>query len=395
MSQLIRTPVSYQPPLVVQPSAIYYGAQVIADQNINANAIFSAEDFGNNVVTSTYTVTAHGIPSSEVSGTSTLAPGISANSVTSSEIFGAPTITTTYTVIANGIPSSEISGNSNTATVSNVFANGITNSEQLGASAVSATYTIQANGIPSSEVSGASSLSLTVNPQGITTTQQFGAPTVTVVVAVNAASISSNENFGSPAVTATYTINAQGITTAASVGNANTAGAITLQAQGIGPSEQFGASTVTPGAATISANGIPSSQNIGSLTVTVTLLITPHGITTNEWIGGAAASLEAPQQISANSIKSDEQFGYSQISLGALGFTINAGSIPSSEHTGYPHTGEEVTAVIIWQENWPILIWRESSSVPAIIPDPAQIIYLPEDVDATTILKDELVISKP
>lgn len=325
------------------PTSETSGASTVTvASSINANNISTSEQFGAPAVSLTVfpsglttsevfgnTLIAQGIvdnniPSSETFGNTLVAQGVVDNSIPSAERFGAPTITTTYTITANGIPTAEVFGSSNTVTASSITPSGISTTEQFGAPAITTTYTINANGIPTSEAFGSDIVTLNVTGNGIPTSERFGAATLSVGISDNG--IISNEIFGSPAITSTYTINANGIPSSETFGSSNTQPATSIIASAIASAEVLGAATVSA-TATISAAGVPSAGTLGS--PTISLFIVPGGITSSESSGASTITSLAPS-VNGYGIPSSEQFGSPSITL-----NITPGGIVTSERSGF------------------------------------------------------------
>lgn len=238
--------------------------------------------------------------------------------------FNVTTTAVDQTVTPNGITSSEQLGTP--SVIFSINPSGIPSSEQLGNAAVTTTYTINANGISSAEVLGSATVAISVSPSGITSNEQLGNATITTTYTINANGIPSSERLGNNTITSTYTINANGITSNELLGAPTVIQAISPS--GIISGEQLGNATITT-TYTINANGIITNEAVGNANVQTATSITPSGIVSGERVG--APTITTTYTINANGIPSSEQFGNNQVVL-----NVAAGGIVSAERLGSP-----------------------------------------------------------
>lgn len=289
------------------PTSETFGSPTITTTyTINANGIPSSEVSGRTATS--YTVSAYGIVSSEVEGANLVSPVISGNGIPSSETEGLASLAPgAVTITASSIPTSETSGSSNTTTASSVFPASIQTSESLGAASVSATYTINAGGIPSSESNGYTLVAKVISANSIASSEVAGSISTSVITAINAGGITSAESLGAQNLLSTSTINVNGIATSERLGSANIASASIVTASSIAPTERFGSVTITTGPVTISAQGIASEATVGRIDTTTgppSGTIVAHGIVSANISGtpyvGASVTIDVIAKLAPN-----------------------------------------------------------------------------------------------
>lgn len=262
---------------------------------VSANGIRSSELVGSPTVTTTVTVLASGIVTSETFGSSNtqtatsilassissseivgnpsilITPVVSAQGIKSTESVGSPSVTTTVSVAVHGITSNETFGSSNAQTATSIIASGITSSGSVGSASVSTTVSVAVNSIVSNELFGnANAVSISnVIAQGIVSNQSVGSPSITVITAINAGSITTSERFGLASVVSTITINAASIRSNELFGAVQTGTAVSIFAGGIVSTERFGAPQLVPGSVNVAVHSISSEQNFGNFLVSL------------------------------------------------------------------------------------------------------------------------------
>src|SRR5258706_4533297 len=158
--------------------------------------------------------------------------------------------------------------------------------------------------IQSSDDSDSPSITLNINPNGISSTEQFGNANIASVSSVVPGGISTGEQFGSPTITTTVTVSPSGIPSSERFGAATVTSTVNVAVNGIVTNEQFGTATVSQA---ISASGIPSSERFGSPTITTTYTVNAGGIPSTEQFGSTNATTAS--SVFASGILSSEQFG--------------------------------------------------------------------------------------
>jgi hypothetical protein len=219
-------------------------------------------------------------------------------------------------------------------TVSTVTPNGITSNEQFGSPSVTpGSMTLAQSGIGSGERFGSPTVtsSASILPSGIVSSERFGTPTISATANISPAGIPSSEQPGSASVTSLATISPVGIKSGEQFGSPAVLATVSINGAGVASSEVFGAASVTPGAVTVSTAAISSGEQIGSPAITPGAVnITSVGIITGEQFGSPVIFTSVA--VTPSGVTSGERFGQPTVSAGTA--TATPGTIGSSESFG-------------------------------------------------------------
>lgn len=171
-------------------------------------AIASDEALGAPTLTTSYLVTASGIPSAEAFGdhTVSLAGGggqtLSPAGIASGGAFGTPTLLATYQLTATGIASAEAVGAPQVRAAITLSVVSIATGESVSSPAVTSAYVVTATGIASLEGFGPVQVktSYTLLPSAIASLEALPAPSVLSVYRVQPSSIDSTAAVGEPTI---------------------------------------------------------------------------------------------------------------------------------------------------------------------------------------------------
>lgn len=210
---------------------------------------------------------------------------------------------------------------------------GVTSSEAFGAATLSDVASIAPSGIVSAETFGTATLTpgaVSISPGGIVSAEAFGTAMLSDVASIAPSAIASLEAFGSPTLTpGGVTISPSAIASSETFGEPTLSTVGTLLPSAIDSAETFGAATLTPGGVTISPSAVDSLEAFGDSVFSQLAIIIPSAIDSAEAFEEPA--LTSLADIFPSAIASLEAFGTLHFQFNQ---TINPFAIDSRESFG-------------------------------------------------------------